>query len=92
MTALELMKKNLGFLSISELQELQLEIVRMYNKDNLAERAWETYQQYGGKLQTVKFVKDVTGWGLKESKDYVDHLFEMADKGVKWESVFSNLK
>lgn len=30
--------------------------------------------QTHGKLHAIKFVKDNTGWGLKESKDYVDSL------------------
>lgn len=30
--------------------------------------------QTHGKINAIKFVKDNTGWGLKESKDYVDSL------------------
>jgi len=35
------------------------------------------YKQNGEKLAAVKLVKDVTGNGLKESKDWVDFVWEI---------------
>ena len=30
------------------------------------------WEQDGNKLMTVKYVKNITGWGLKEAKDWCD--------------------
>lgn len=44
--------------------------------------------QNQGKLQAVKFVRDRTGLGLKESKDYVDHLVQEHNLATKKEGCF----
>lgn len=42
----------------------------------------EKSQNGNYKLAAVKYVKDVTGWGLKESKDFVDAFFERKNKFI----------
>jgi ribosomal protein L7/L12 len=59
-------------------------VVSFPNEENLKSRNWitpkefvEKVQRYirnKEKLQAVKYVKDELGWGLKESKDFVDSL------------------
>lgn len=44
--------------------------------------------QFQGKLHAVKYVKEQTGWGLKESKDYVDALAGQQHIPVKKEGCF----
>lgn len=34
------------------------------------------------KLRAIKTVKDVTGWGLKESTEYVDNIWEQIKMGT----------
>lgn len=36
-------------------------------------KACNFYRRNGNALPTVKFIKDNSGWGLKESKDYFDN-------------------
>lgn len=43
------------------------------NKDELAERVKEIKRSKDpSKLQAIKLVKDLTDWGIKESKEFVD--------------------
>jgi len=36
------------------------------------------------KLAAVKYVKDETGWGLRESKDFVDNFLERRNAMLRW--------
>lgn len=83
MTAYELMKKNLEHLTVTELLQFQKDINNILNKDNLPAKAWIKMNEEG-KLHAVKFVKEFTGWGLKESKDYCDALESAGKAGVEW--------
>lgn len=38
----------------------------------------------GSKLSAVKYVKEQTGWGLKESKDYIEDFLDRARVATKW--------
>ena len=44
------------------------------NMEELKKQALHILTQEGSKLKAVKWVKEQTGWGLKESKFYVDDL------------------
>ena len=86
MTAYELIRESLKHLTIAELRDLKIDIERVFSKDSLAEDAWKKMNNEG-KLHAVKHVKEVTGWGLKESKDYCDDL-ERASKNFSFERIF----
>jgi hypothetical protein len=40
-----------------------------------------------GKIQAIKWIREQTGWGLKEAKDYVDRI--QRKHGIKCPSSFS---
>lgn len=40
--------------------------------ENLVIQSKRKFEKGEGKLFTIKYVKDVTGWGLKECKDWCD--------------------
>lgn len=83
MTAYDLMRKNLEHLTVTELLQFQKDISNILNKDNLPAKAWIKMNEEG-KLHAVKFVKEFTGWGLKEAKDYCDALESAGKAGVEW--------
>jgi len=58
---------------ITELEKIPVEIEKV---DELKVKAINLLKEHKnqGMLQAVKFVKDKTGWGLKESKEYCDML------------------
>ena len=60
-------------MSLSDLREIQNAIELSLNKDNVQEKAIQLIKD-GSLLAAVKWVKDCTGMGLKESKEYVDTL------------------
>lgn len=60
-------------MSYTDLREIQDAIDISLNKDNVQEKAIAMIKE-GSLLQAVKFVKECTGMGLKEAKDYVDDL------------------
>lgn len=62
-------------MSYTDLREIQDAIDISLNKDNVQEKAIALIKT-GQILQAVKFVKECTGMGLKEAKDYVDNLRE----------------
>lgn len=81
-TFLEVIKDYLKTASIEERKEVlnlikgqELDIdplkVESYIKSQV-----EEYVRVGNKLRAVKLVKDVTGMGLKEAKDWVDSNFD----------------
>ncbi len=60
-------------MSYTDLMEIQRAIELSLDKDNVRERAIALINERQILLAT-KWVKECTGWGLKESKDYVDSL------------------
>lgn len=60
-------------MSLSDLREIQNAIELSLNKDNVQEKAIQLIKD-GRLLVAVKWVKDCTGMGLKDSKEYVDTL------------------
>lgn len=60
-------------MSLSDLREIQNAIELSLNKDNVQEKAIQLIKD-GSLLAAVKWVKDCTGMGLKESKEYIDTL------------------
>jgi hypothetical protein len=60
-------------MSYTDLMEIQTAIEFSLNKDNIREKAIALIKN-GQILQAVKWVKECTGWGLRESKEYVDSL------------------
>lgn len=78
-----ILKKFLGTLNPDQLLFVQQEIIHLMNRENLAALSWEKAEKFG-KLTAVKFIKVTTGWGLKESKDYIDTLYVHAQMGVDW--------
>lgn len=81
-----ILKKFLGTLNHDQLLFVQQEIIHLMNRENLAALSWEKAEKFG-KLIAVKFIKVTTGWGLKESKDYIDTLYVHAQMGVNWETL-----
>lgn len=60
-------------MSYTDLREIQYAIELSLNKDNVQEKAIQLIKD-GRLLVAVKWVKDCTGMGLKDSKEYVDTL------------------
>lgn len=60
-------------MSYTDLRDIHSAIEINLNKDNVQEKAIAMIKE-GSLLQAVKFVKECTGLGLKEAKDYVDDL------------------
>ena len=59
----------------SDLLDLRNEIDSLL-KVNIPELEYKAYElfKHKGALHAVKMVKDKTGWGLKESKEFMDRL------------------
>ena len=60
-------------MSYTDLREIQEAIDLSLNKDSVMEKALALIND-GQLLQAVKFVKECTGIGLKDAKDFVDNL------------------
>lgn len=64
------------FKSITEAMKLVELVESMPSKYTPFQQQLIAYMQSGQKLMAVKTYKDATGEGLKESKDYVEDLYE----------------
>ncbi len=62
--------------SVGKLKQLLTELATIYFDISGKKMMWEEQAhemiRKGELLQAVKYVKEHTGWGLKESKDWVD--------------------
>src|SRR5579863_2042001 len=43
-----------------------------------------------GKINAIKFVREKTDYGLKQSKDFVDHVERYRERGKKWALAAAN--
>jgi Ribosomal protein L7/L12 C-terminal domain len=50
----------------------------------LATGVVQLLEKKGGKINAIKFVREKTDYGLKESKDFVDHVERYRERGKKW--------
>ena len=65
--------ENISEFSVTELTTLQRAIDTYLGGDDLKIQALKIKQE-SGTLCALKFIKDRTGWGLKESKEFCDNL------------------
>lgn len=65
--------ENISEFSVTELTTLQRAIDTYLGGDDLKIQALKIKQE-SGTLHAVKFIKEKTGWGLKESKEFCDNL------------------
>lgn len=62
-----------AFDSWTPLTDREVEFLKQNIKD------LKVFVKNGQKLQAVKYIKDRLGWGLKESKDLMDRIFDTVD-------------
>lgn len=57
---------------------------------NGRELTWSTIQSYvNQKIQLIKETRALTGWGLKEAKEFVDEVFERPEKNRAYDYYYA---
>jgi hypothetical protein len=87
-TGFELLLAMFKNMKHSELSKLRNEIDTLMEIDIplLRFKAYEIYLR-DGLLRAVKYVKDKTGWGLKECKEFMDQLKLDEKNGISFQRV-----